>query len=143
MKRRKRRTEEDFKRYVSKICRNLRYFFLHGAYQMNIVYALEEDGPSDDGSSVAAEIKIDSAYLRFTITFYRAAYRKWQQGQFWEIILHEFCHLLTQPLVEYTDPHMPESTRNYLRILSERQTELISQVIQGNITQKSMEAKEY
>jgi hypothetical protein len=125
-----------YKKYISGICDELRTFFFCGEYRMDIVYVDEiplRGGFKDQTSnSLAADIKIDPTYLNFTMRVSDFVLRKWEEKKYREIaemLVHEFTHLLTEPLYLLALRGTSESQRDELEDVRERQTERTKNVL--------------
>lgn len=124
------KTEATFKKAVDKLCRYLRWHFFLNAYKLNIVYCIDERLKSDDREGeVGATIQIDDAYLRITLTLYRSVYDAYLNGELYEVLLHEFCHSLTDPLFQYAFHSLPDKMKPHFYVLREKQTEMISRLL--------------
>jgi hypothetical protein len=103
-------------------------------YTMHIEWRGDEDKRVDDEHSVAAQIRIDDAYLTLEIVIYKCLSDKWHNGKYDEVLeslIHEFCHVLTEPLYRFALEHCPKETESHLLMVRERQTEIIKSVITG------------
>lgn len=126
----RKKTEKTFKAVAEKLAKYLRWHFFANVYKMDLVWAITEYGPSFGYGRVAASIEIDEAYLNFQVTFYRGAYDAYLRGEFFEeVLLHEFCHLVTQPFAEALMRHATPELEPVYKQLVERQTELIAKLL--------------
>jgi hypothetical protein len=100
---------------------------------MDICWATNEYGEKVGSSHTSAEITVNNSYLRFSITLYRGCYDAYLKpdGEFelFEILMHEFCHLLTLPFQQLLEENCHESLYPTIKQLSERQTELTSRIM--------------
>ena len=130
MKRKKK--EPPFRTYVSKICKELRWLFFANAYTMHICWKDDEYIRTSDTHEVAAQILIDNSYLTFDVIIYKTLLESYEAKKYDEVLqtlIHEFCHLLTEPLYRFALEHCPKETEPHLLEVRERQTELIRCVI--------------
>ena len=108
---------------------NLAAFYLrneiyHGEYNAEIVISKT---PKEDSPDCAAEIRIDEVYLNFTITVYpkgKAAFER-SQREFFLLMAHEICHLLTEPLYLWACSDNRPSEKDRVEEVRERQTQRI------------------
>ena len=100
----------------------LRSAIFHGEYQMTIAHA---ETPKEDGPSCAAEIRIDTVYLNFTITIYPTGKEAFEESHkaFFRIMAHEICHLLTEPLYLWACTNNLPSDKEHMEEVRERQTQ--------------------
>ncbi len=122
--------EDQFKRFCDKVCIRLCRHFHVTNYDMKIVYDIETDPTREEGT-VGAVIEINQAYLFFTLTIYRNTFRCWltDPAKAFHNLVHEFCHFLTLPPYTFAEPHLPDTVKDYYRLLMERQTELITRLL--------------
>lgn len=144
---------KEFKRYIFNligVCKALTYT---GEYQIDVFFSDNEcDNPFDDNRRVAAEISVDDAYLNATITIYPAIFEYWEDKEYKEIgkhILHELCHIVTEPLKGYPIRLglLSPLQMDELRFINERQTQRIRncilQQVQANWSDPVNVAKMY
>lgn len=134
-----------YKEHVKSLCKAFRHLVYAGEYAMNIVWADEDKDASRKDCTVGAEIWIDVKYLRFEITFYPSLKKYYDEKNYYtlaEIILHEFCHLLTEPLYLEAFPGTNDFNREYLEDIRERQTQRITNALMVNIQRSVYEPKQ-
>jgi hypothetical protein len=124
-----------FRAYVREVCLEFKELFHVQEYSLFWDWAETDDGPDpDDHSSndAAVTISTDTKYLRATITSYKPLYEAWKDGNFDDVneyLLHEFCHILTEPFHEIMQDHCPPQLQKYCLDIVERQTERVKNVI--------------
>ena len=126
-----------YKKHTSELCQFLRTELFCGEYLMDIEYSKEEKKSGE--SFVAGEIKIDTKYINFTVTFYPEHFRGYQaknRHKFLATIVHEMCHLLTEPLYLLAIDGVTNRTLSYLEEVRERQTERIANAVFALIPEK-------
>lgn len=110
------------KRRVNQLFDELQFMFNVQNYDRAITFKSE---PSENGN-FCAEIKMEEDYQRITFFFYPSFWKYTKREQA-EYILHEFCHVLTQPLTDLVDAYARGefNTREHRRIQVERSTSMI------------------
>lgn len=120
---------ETFKSYIENlgfICRRATF---HGEYDVNYIFC-EDDLETDSEASTVTymTIHINSVYLYATVRIYPSCLEKYQQKRFdqlGEFMLHEFCHMFTEPLIEQMRQVLSENTVSSFQHTVERQTQRI------------------
>lgn len=114
---------------VKEICKKLRWEFYVNEYHMDIDW---NDKDEDDGKFLAcASISIDLKYLTFTINIFPNLQEMWtkDKDKFIEVLVHEFSHLLTEPLYMFGVEAVTNPEQKHLEEIRERQTQRISNII--------------
>lgn len=102
----------------------------------------------EDKDDTAAEIDIDTAYQRITISLYPCFFKSSRFNQR-DYLLHEFCHVLTSGLLERLDDFKAGKhvTPQQIKFESEKATSrisnIMSQLMDGNYISKRKAWKEY
>lgn len=125
------RKKLDFKKYVQELARACLAQIQHEEYDMTIKW---EEGV-DDG--IAAEIAVDGKYLFFTLKIYAATKRAFDAKDYryvCQIIMHEICHLLTEPLYLLSWRDSRPSEERIIDETRERQTQRICYAIMKGIS---------
>ena len=134
MAKRKRDTES-FKKSVEDISVALRNMFYVNIYKLYFVWCLDETkaGAIGQDQHVAAEVQIDDVYLTITLTLYKTLldYYLVAPGMLFDTILHEFCHVFTDPQYYLAHKFMPDDLQEHHHRVRERQTETIKKVLLG------------
>lgn len=121
-----------FKKFIKNTAIEYRTIVFGGEYKMDILY-MEEDKDNR-----LADIEIDGKYLNFKLNIYpllEEMYKDKKYKEVAEVILHEMCHLLTEPLYELVC-NMVEGkfvTSENLEDVRERQTQRITNTISNLI----------
>ena len=122
-----------FKKDVASVCKELRREFYLGEYRMNLLWS---STPQDEkGKTTIATIDIDNTYLTFGITIYpelQSIYER-DKDRFFECLVHEFCHTLTEPLYLLAIPAASNQTQEILEEVRERQTQRITNMLEGHL----------
>ena len=93
----KEKFDDKFKSYTKKLVEEYRTLIFASEYEIDIKFEWED-------SDNFAEIRIDTKYLNATLSIYKPLYKEYKANgkkAFAKIILHEICHLLTEP--QYDD----------------------------------------
>ena len=131
-----------YKKYIRELCDKLRTHFFHGEYAMLIKYEDEDEVGHQDGYSVGAKIDISCRYLDFTITIYpliKTYFKDKEYRKICELLCHEFCHLLTEPLYLIGVDAVTNPEQKHLEDIRERQTQRICNIIMHNLPKKFYE----
>lgn len=121
---------KELKHFIREIINSHRGKVFGHSYNIVIKYALEEAKVDSIGKQTIAEIDIDITYESAKITVYKHMLDKWNNKEYEDIeniILHELCHLVTEPMYEaaldrYTSAAEIEHSREWL-------TERINKII--------------
>ena len=122
----------EYKDYVYKLVSYLRTEIFHGEYRFVIFYEKSDKDCDSEDRSIAAEITVDVEYLNFTLYLYPICERWWKEKKYGEIgqtIVHELCHILTQPLYNLALFDAAPSQKNPFKEINERQTQRIANII--------------
>ena len=89
----------------------------------------DEDNTADD--TTIADIGQMQSYLRYKITFYKIAKRLFEDDKekLERIIIHELCHVLTEPLYVIARTHCPPAEDCHVEKERERLTEILSKFV--------------
>lgn len=111
--------------YTEVALKFLRREIFHGEYDMDVCCSKE------DKKDAAAEIRIDQTYLNFTVTIYAAGERVFlrDKAEYFRLLGHEICHLLTEPLYLWACDNPLPSNRDHIEEVRERQTQRICNAI--------------
>lgn len=118
----------NYKDYIRWLCNKFRSLVFAGEYFMDIQWG-DDDDEDHKGRVCNAQIEIDETYLKIILTFYPNLKRIFDNGDYYRVaktVLHEFCHILTEPLYLESLPSVSNDTSHYLEQIRERQTERIT-----------------
>lgn len=121
-----------FRNYIKECCVYLRNFVFCGEYNMDIEYVSEPPTSKYHSGVAAASIRIDTTYLNFTITISDVVYNAYKQEDFdsvRSILVHEFCHLLTEPIYNIAVNSITNTSIEFLEQTRERQTQRITNLL--------------
>lgn len=120
-----------FKRHIRKLVKYFaRAVFAH-EYSKQIRF-VNEVKKTDNGGQTLATINCNSRYLEFTVTFYKGSFDLWEDKEWWmlaDVVLHEMCHIITDPLYEISMLGTNSFTKEHLVDVNERQTQRIANAI--------------
>ena len=99
------RRKKGYWTFVNDIASYLKeHFYLH-AWTIHVVsmkqVAKESNFEDRSGDEVIVSMRSDGTYMDATIRLYPSAHKKWKDGKYealGRILVHEFCHVLTDPL---------------------------------------------
>jgi hypothetical protein len=115
-----------FKLYVDLVATVAMRIIGHGEYALSFNDSGNAHKGDDEKSSVRAEVYINTVYLTITITTYPKLFELYQEGRYREVsmdILHEVCHLLTEPMARLMTVDAAPSQDGPYREVVERQTQ--------------------
>lgn len=122
---------EPFKAYVLRVLDAVRCkLYLH-EYRMFI--RLDADAEFQNPESMA-EISICGTYLEFTVKLSERLRDWYKRGQLYNVVtvlVHELCHVLTEPLYVIAVDAVTNTSLKYLHDTRERQTQRICNVVLG------------
>lgn len=84
---------------------------------------------------VAAEISQQQSYLSYVITFYPSFKKEFDKKDYaWceRVIVHELCHVMTEPLYDIAINHCPPAENSHVKRERERLTEILSKFVCQN-----------
>jgi hypothetical protein len=122
--------KKTFKGQVIEICRELRWAFYVNEYRMDIDFMAEDDSKNEN-EKTAASIPINARYLTFRVKIFPVLQEIWEEDKdrFTEVLIHEFSHLLTEPIYEIAVNSISNKESEFLEDVRERQTQRISNII--------------
>lgn len=125
--------EQQFNKHCKDLCLYLRDKFHMGEYSLRVDRASELH-PTNDRT--AAMILTDPVYLQITVTLYDPLFLYFCEGREWslcEILVHEFCHVITAPFMAIINRHVGEVESIYAEEVHERQTQRIAVLVMPTI----------
>jgi len=122
-------------RYVSNQIQYIRRVMYLCEWSIHVAYQEEPHAESN----VQADITVDTQYLTATINLYLVVYELWKKKspKVFEILVHEMCHILTDPLYYVAEKGVTKPEMAWLEELREQTTERMSQIIVGQIPLKN------
>ena len=126
----------EFKTYIRLLCRFLLPVFLLVEYDYEIHWMPVDEETDDGGGDIAARISMDHVYLNFQLQIFprlRAMFEEGTLHQIAAVVVHEFSHLLTQPMYCEALADVAPSQVNSLRDLNERQTQRVANVVMASL----------
>lgn len=127
-----------YREYVESIVEYCSGIIFAGEYKIRIFHskyaASDADVESAGVGDTNASISVDPVYLQANITVYPVLFAKWKERQYKRlaaILLHECCHILTQPLIALYKPCERPCEHIANCDVLERQTTRIQNAIAG------------
>jgi hypothetical protein len=114
-----------FKEHIERLAKYCLETTAHGEYELKIHYAQEAHKDDTDVSETKAEVALSCSYLWVSITVFPCLLTHWRAGEYREIgrnLLHEVCHLLTEPISDLFMADAAASQRSHFTSVIERQT---------------------
>lgn len=108
--------------------------------------SFESEDENAHGGRIAAKIRIDDRYLNFRISFYPLVAKLYKEGNYRriaEITVHEFAHILTEPLYRQAINAQTNMSGEMLEEIRERQTQRMTNVIITNLPKSIYTPKGY
>lgn len=121
----------EFKDYVGMSLKYLRRELYMGEYMMDVEYC-EECEDDKDGITTYAMIYVDDSYLTMRIKVYGVMQEWYDGGRIDKVamtLLHEMCHIFTEPLWYWARYDCSPSQEPIIRRDNERQVQRIANVI--------------
>jgi hypothetical protein len=112
--------------------RYLKRQIYHGEYETRLEFLHKPIQPDGPDRITHADITVDNVYLVFACRLAPVMYEKWREKEYQaigQIVLHQVCHLLTDPLNQLAKSDAAPSTLEYIQQINERQTQRICNVI--------------
>jgi hypothetical protein len=131
--------DKKFRDSIVNCVHELKGDLFHGEYR--VIYVFEDEEIIRENMDLSAEIFTDPNYLSAKLTIYNPLYNMWQHKDYkgvLRILVHELCHLLTEPLYRFSNDHISEVEAKHLCDTRERQTQRIA-----NIAYRALNKKEY
>jgi hypothetical protein len=120
---------QPYKQHVAKLVKYLREeMYLH-EWDLTLKFA---EHPKEEKDDCVADIHTDSKYLNATITFYprnQAAFNRNDGKYILDTVVHELCHILTEPLYIIAINGITNTASEFLEEVRERQTQRITNII--------------
>lgn len=117
-----------YKKYIRNVLFDLRTLVFAGEYNMDVNYV----DWIQDSPKAAASIHVSEVYLQFTVTCSDTILSHWKKEEYSElgfVLLHECCHILTEPLYNVAIDGVTNMSKNFLEDIRERQTQRITNAI--------------
>lgn len=119
-----------YKKYIATLLDHLRREMFCGEYTMDIEYR-ESLGEKSD-AIVSANITVDGTYLHCIIRVSDHCHQLYKDKKYKrlaEILTHEMCHLLTEPLYKIAINAITNTSGDFLEEIRERQTQRITNAL--------------
>jgi hypothetical protein len=105
-----------------------------GGYHSTVVFDTKPCKGDEDTPELETVASVDTSttYLVFRVTVYPAALALWKEGRYErlsKLMLHEVCHVLTQPLYNWAKMDAAPSQTWVIRDVNEQTTERIAKTI--------------
>lgn len=133
------RKKKSYWEFTDEIVKYLKkHFYLH-AWYIHVVQMTANKGVDNcggDGLTVIASMGSDSTYMDATLRLYPLAKKKYKDGRYSELgadIVHEFCHILTDPLYRIAVDGVSRREGPNLEHVRENTTEMIATIIMPGI----------
>jgi len=125
-----------YQAYIRKLAQALRTELFLGEYALDIVFF---KGAIPDYENAAATCDVDNTYLDITVKVAGIVQKHWRNKHYWticNILCHELCHALTDPLYHCSIQRIPDKkigawglVNNEWERVRERQTQRITNVV--------------
>lgn len=121
-----------FRPYVDWLVSQLKKVMLLNEWVIYLKFEDDSHVKSDEHGSVHAEMSVSMTYLNATMTVFPEAEMLFCDGRVqdaFSTVVHELCHIFTQPFWEELHDGSNAHTHEYLRVMWEQQTQRIANVI--------------
>lgn len=119
-----------FVRNIASICQRVMFLNL---YTIDIEYPqASKKEKRDDGNSCVAEIYTNHRYYSACITLYPETFQRWKRKgkrSVADAIVHEFCHIITDPLYKRAYQTSNNENADFLEDLREQTTQHIANIV--------------
>jgi hypothetical protein len=137
------RKKKSYWEFTNDIVKYLKtHFYLH-AWHIHVVQMKDAKDKSNlecyNGEDVLAGMASDSNYLESTLRLYPLAKKMYKDGRYSEfgvVLVHEFCHILTDPLYKIAIDAVSNREGPNLEHVRENTTQLISVIVMPGIDKK-------
>ena len=134
--------KEGYKDYIRRQHLFLRDTLLLKEYQAGLRFS-EYDHEKDDKKAVVnGECDVNIKYLDYVITLYPVMEKRYDKGQYDEVfhtLLHEMCHVLTEPLYSFGYDNCHPFNNSWAETLREQTTQRIAYIVEGLIKPEQIE----
>lgn len=115
------------KTWVQTSVNNLKNYFYLNDWTIDLIW---DEDDSDPGC--AAAIRTDSRYLKAGIYIYPTLRQLWEKEDYEtvkECLVHEFTHILLNPVMELANKSRSDATSDFYQEILEQQTQRTSLII--------------
>ena len=130
------RYPEAFQQHVRELLAHCLAAIQHSEYRVSLEWSSSAKPDDDDHASTHATVQGDTTYLFFTVTIYPEMLASFKAKKFKDVgdtLLHECCHLLTEPLaLPLLKNCSPAEHKFYLEIV-ERQTQRFTNALMAQM----------
>ena len=131
----KKRTWTTYKKETKALIKEFKNKLLLNNWNINIIFLNDDEIGNQVGWTSAACIDINHRYLTAEIMFYKTHYNLYKMGddyEFKKTIIHELCHILTEPLYLIARLSTPPNKEDDLETIREQSTEQLASIIYNN-----------
>jgi hypothetical protein len=124
-----------YRKFVRELIGHLQYAMFLNLYQIDVSYEKEPKTGSfkkADDNCVAADIRTDHRYYNATVNLYPITHQRWSDGNkkgVAEIVIHELCHIITDPLYKVAYGESTKSNHSFLEDTREQTTQHIANMV--------------
>lgn len=125
------KAQRSYKGWVRSVIYNLREYFLLTQWQIDIVWE-----KTQDTEGLLATIGTDHTYYKATLfitPLFHEIYKSGDKRKCVETLVHEFSHILTDPLYDLAIRAVTNQTADHLESVREQWTQHIAVVILRNL----------
>lgn len=125
------KAQRSYKGWVRSVVCNLREYFFLDQWQIELVWE-----KTQEKEGLVASISTDHTYYKATIfiaPLLQTMYKRGDINRCVETLVHEFCHILTDPLYDLAIPVVTHHTHPHLETTREQWTQHIAVVILRNL----------
>jgi predicted SprT family Zn-dependent metalloprotease len=127
-----------YKKWVRQQVENIRDY-LH-LYEWRLGIAFDDKDQDDGNTSTVAYINVNSDYFKATVTLLPFAERMFRDKQYetlMQCIVHEVCHIWTDPMLQLARKSASPNTVEYVTTAHEQLTQRVALLALRGIPEKS------
>lgn len=133
--------KESYQKWVWRMVKMMRknMYLSEWSYSVKFSKGEHKKEKINDGFSVAGTNSVSVKYLEYEITLYPLTKKYFDKSNYsaaLEVIIHELCHVYTEPLYEAAIKEVGTSSEDFIETLREQTTQRISSAILGLIPRK-------
>jgi len=125
------KAQRSYKGWVRSVVYNLRQYFFLDQWRIELVWE-----KTQEKEGLVASINADHSYYKATLfiaPLFQEWYKNGEKNKCIETLVHEFCHILTDPLYDLAIPAATNHTASHLEATREQWTQHIAVVILRNL----------
>ncbi len=125
----------EYRKFCRELTSYLQYKMFLNLYQIDLEYLKEpkEKGKTfeeADDNCVAADIETSHRYYTAHVNIYPVTHKRWpDKRKVAEVIIHELCHVITDPMYKFAVDVVTNSNAKHLEDMREQSTQHIANIV--------------